>query len=276
VSERQTPVSATTAPAPGPENPSRRARLLNRERRIGLGVVATLVIAWLVLTLGGFVRPLFVPGPADLARAYEQLAPQLPGDVWDSVVTRLIPGFFVGLALGMLVGISMAVSRTFRALADPIVEAIRPLPPLALIPLFILWFGIGSGTQVALIAFGTFIVMVITAYEAVRNVPPIYLQAAATLGASRRQVVRRVIVPAIVPDIFGGVRVAVAASFGYVVVAEIIGAQSGLGYRLVLARRYLLTENIVAILIVVGILAFLADQLVRWINRRLTDWKPRA
>ena len=78
------------------------------------------------------------------------------------------------------------------------------------------------------------------------------------------------------PDIFGGIRVAVAASFGYVVVAEIIGAQSGLGYRLVLARRYLLTENIVAILIVVGVLAFIADQIVRWANRRLTGWKPRA
>lgn len=272
----RSPTAAPAREAVAPARPSRVSRMLTRQRLIGIGVIATLLGCWLVLTLGGFARPLFVPGPADLARAYGQLGPFLPGDIWDSVMTRLIPGFFIGLALGMLVGVSMAVSMTFRALADPIVEAIRPLPPLALIPLFILWFGIGSGTQVALIAFGTFIVMVITSYEAVRNVPPIYLQAAATLGARKRQVFRRVIIPAIVPDIFGGVRVAVAASFGYVVVAEIIGAQSGLGYRLVLARRYLLTENIVAILIVVGILAFIADQLVRWLNRRLTGWKARA
>ena len=270
----QPPAAADSQP--GAKPPSLPSRLFTRHRLLGASVVVTLVSGWLILTLGGFVRPLFVPGPADLVRAYEQLAPQLPGDIWDSVVTRLLPGFVIGLAVGMLVGVSMAVSATFRALADPIVEAIRPLPPLALIPLFILWFGIGSGTQVALIAFGTFIVMVITSYEAVRNVPPIYLQAAATLGARKRQVFRRVILPAIVPDIFGGVRVAVAASFGYVVVAEIIGAQSGLGYRLVLARRYLLTENIVAILIVIGLLAFMADQFVRWLNRRLTDWKPRA
>ncbi|MGD8487203.1 MAG: ABC transporter permease [Chloroflexota bacterium] len=276
MNDQRPTAAAPSGRPPGPGSTSGRWGLLTRERSIGIGVVTTLIVVWLVLTVGGFVRPLFVPGPVDLARAYEQLAPQLPGDIWDSVVTRLVPGFLIGMAVGMLVGISMAVSATFRALADPIVEAIRPLPPLALIPLFILWFGIGSGTQVALIAFGTFIVMVITSYEAVRNVPPIYLQAAATLGASKRQVFRRVIVPAIVPDIFGGVRVAVAASFGYVVVAEIIGAQSGLGYRLVLARRYLLTENIVAILIVVGILAFAFDQLVRWLNRRLTDWKPRA
>ncbi len=272
----QPPAAAPTRSSGSTSHSGWPTRLLTRNRLIGTCVVTGLVFTWLVATVGGFARPLFVPGPADLARAYQQLAPVLPGDIWDSVVTRLLPGFFIGLALGMLVGVSMAVSMTFRALADPLVEAIRPLPPLALIPLFILWFGIGSGTQVALIAFGTFIVMVITSYEAVRNVPPIYLQAAATLGAPKRQVFRRVIIPAIVPDIFGGIRVAVAASFGYVVVAEIIGAQSGLGYRLVLARRYLLTENIVAILIVVGILAFIADQIVRWANRRLTGWKPRA
>lgn len=272
--------TARTTPEPLPRRDEETASLVSltmtRSRLIGLAVTLLLISVWLVLTLGGFVRPLFVPGPADLARAYERLAPSLPGDVWASVATRLVPGFAIGLTVGMLVGVGMAVSATFRALADPIVEAIRPLPPLALIPLFILWFGIGSGTQVALIAFGTFIVMVITSYEAVRNVPPIYLQAAATLGASQAQTFRRVIIPAIIPDIFGGIRVAVAASFGYVVVAEIIGAQSGLGYRLVLARRYLLTENIVAILIVVGLLAFVADQLVRWLNRRLTGWKPRV
>ena len=84
------------------------------------------------------------------------------------------------------------------------------------------------------------------------------------------------VLPAIVPDIFGGVRVAVAASFGYAVAAELMGAQTGLGYRLVTARRYLLTENIVAILIVIALLAFLADRILKVIQRRLTAWKPRA
>jgi taurine transport system permease protein len=187
-----------------------------------------------------------------------------------------VPGFILGGLVGLVVGILMAISQTFRAVADPIVEVVRPLPPLALIPLLILWFGIGIGTHVVMIAFGTFIVMVVTAYEAVRNVPPIYLQAAATLGANRLQTFRRVIVPAIVPDIFGGVRVAVAASFGYAVAAELMGAQGGVGWFMVTSRRYLLTENIVAALIVIVVMAFLADQLVRWVNRRLTSWKPRA
>ena len=251
-------------------------RIVTRQRLIGLTVIAILLSIWLIATVGGFVRPLFVPGPADLARGFEQWGPSMPDDIWQTVGLRIVPGFILGGLVGLVVGILMAISQTFRAVADPIVEVVRPLPPLALIPLLILWFGIGIGTHVVMIAFGTFIVMVVTAYEAVRNVPPIYLQAAATLGASRAQTFRRVIVPAIVPDIFGGVRVAVAASFGYAVAAELMGAQGGVGWFMVTSRHYLLTENIVAALIVIVVMAFLADQLVRWVNRRLTSWKPRA
>jgi ABC-type nitrate/sulfonate/bicarbonate transport system permease component len=257
-------------------SPIVRRRIVTRQRLIGLTVITILIAIWLTVTLGGFVRPLFVPGPADLARGFERWGPSMPDDIWQTVGLRIIPGFILGGLLGLVVGILMAISQTFRAVADPIVEVVRPLPPLALIPLLILWFGIGIGTHVVMIAFGTFIVMVVTAYEAVRNVPPIYLQAAATLGASRAQTFRRVIVPAIVPDIFGGVRVAVAASFGYAVAAELMGAQGGVGWFMVTSRRYLLTENIVAALIVIVVMAFLADQLVRWVNRRLTSWKPRA
>ena len=273
----------TQADLPGPtpdavpgSSPVVGRRIVTRQRLIGLTVIAILLAIWLTITLGGYVRPLFVPGPADLARGFEQWGPSMPDDIWQTVGLRIIPGFILGGLVGLVVGILMAISQTFRAVADPIVEVVRPLPPLALIPLLILWFGIGIGTHVVMIAFGTFIVMVVTAYEAVRNVPPIYLQAAATLGASRVQTFRRVIVPAIVPDIFGGVRVAVAASFGYAVAAELMGAQGGVGWFMVTSRRYLLTENIVAALIVIVVLAFLADQLVRWVNRRLTSWKPRA
>jgi taurine transport system permease protein len=269
----------TRVPSPlpgGAPEPTRLSRILTRQRLIGLAVITILLTIWLVATVGGFVRPLFVPGPADLARGFERWGPSMADDIWQTVGLRIIPGFILGGLVGLVVGILMAISQTFRAVADPIVEAVRPLPPLALIPLLILWFGIGIGTHVVMIAFGTFIVMVVTAYEAVRNVPPIYLQAAATLGANRSQVFRRVIVPAIVPDIFGGIRVAVAASFGYAVAAELMGAQGGVGWFMVTSRRYLLTENIVAALIVIVIMAFLADQAVRWVNRRLTDWKPRA
>jgi ABC-type nitrate/sulfonate/bicarbonate transport system permease component len=251
----------------------RRSRLL--DYTISLVTVIAILGAWVYVTHRELIRPLFLPPPEALWDSYEALAPNLQDDIYDTVIVRIIPGFFIGSTLGMLLGVLMATSRLIRAVADPVVEILRPLPPLALIPLLILWFGIGSKTQITLIAYGSFIVMVIASYEAVRNVPPIYLQASATLGATPAQKFRRVVIPAIIPEIFGGIRVATAASFGYAVAAELIGAQSGLGYRLILARRYLKTDNIVVILIVITILAFIADQIVRRINKRLTRWKSR-
>ena len=250
-----------------------RSRLL--DRAISAVTVVFLLGLWIYVTDRQLVRPLFLPPPSALRDSYEALAPNLKQDIYDTVVVRIIPGFFIGTSLGMLLGVLMATNRFVRAVADPVVEILRPLPPLALIPLLILWSGIGSRTQIALIAYGSFIVMVITSYEAVRNVPPIYLHAADTLGATSFQKFRRVVIPAIIPDIFGGIRVATAASFGYAVAAELIGAQSGLGYRLILARRYLKTDNIVVILIAITVLAFVADQIVRRVNNRLTRWKSR-
>lgn len=245
------------------------------DRMINMLTVVILLAAWVYVTGHELVRPLFLPPPEALRDAYHTLSPKLGQDIYDTVVVRIIPGFLIGTSLGTMVGVLMATSRLVRAIADPVVEILRPLPPLALIPLLILWSGIGSRTQILLIAYGSFIVMVVTSYEAVRNVPPIYIHAAATLGATRLQTFRRVVIPAIIPDIFGGVRVASAASFGYAVAAELIGAQSGLGYRLILARRYLRTDNIVVILVVIAILALVFDQIVRRVNTRVTRWKPR-
>ena len=264
--------------APGPRNwkPPMRGKRVRVEFLISASVVVVLLAAWLILTGLGLVRPLFLPGPQQLYEAWGRLSPTIAQDVFDSLVLRIIPGFLIGSTVGVTLGIAMAMSRNLRAALNPIIETVRPLPPLALIPLLILWFGIGIGSQLILVAFGAFIIMVVTSFEAVRNVAPIYLQAASVLGARSQQVFRRIILPAIVPDIFGGIRIALAASFGYDVAAELIGAQSGLGYRLVLARRYLLTENIVVILIVIAILALVCDQAVQWLNRRFTAWKART
>ena len=245
------------------------------DRMINMLTVVILLAIWVYVTEHELVRSLFLPPPEALRDSYHSLAPRLGQDIYDTVVVRIIPGFLIGTSLGTMVGVLMATSRLARAIADPVVEILRPLPPLALIPLLILWSGIGSRTQILLIAYGSFIVMVVTSYEAVRNVPPIYIHAAATLGATRLQTFRRVVIPAIIPDIFGGVRVASAASFGYAVAAELIGAQSGLGYRLILARRYLRTDNIVVILVVIAILALVFDQIVRRVNAHVTRWKPR-
>jgi ABC-type nitrate/sulfonate/bicarbonate transport system permease component len=251
------------------------AGMQQRDRWISITSILVIVGAWILVTEMKWVEPLFLPSPQNLWTAFKNILPNLAGDVFDSLVRRIIPGFLIGATLGTVLGVSMAMNRISKALFNPIVEILRPLPPLAIIPLLILWLGIGFITQILLIAYGSFIIMVVTSYEAVRNVPPIYIHAATTLGANPRQIFRRVILPAIVPDIFSGIRVSAAASFGYDVAAELMGAMSGLGYRLVLARRYLLTENIVIILVVIAVLSFSIDLLVRRGNNQITRWKSR-
>ena len=248
---------------------------LRRDRWVSALTLTLIVGIWVVVTQLRLVEPLFLPSPQNLWSAFNELLPNLPLDLFDSLIRRILPGFLIGTSLGIIVGVFMAMNRIGRAIFNPIVEILRPLPPLALIPLLILWLGIGFITQILLIAYGSFIIMVVTSYEAVLNVPPIYIHAATPLGATPRQIFRRVIIPSIVPDIFSGVRVSAAASFGYDVAAELMGAMSGLGYRLVLARRYLLTQNIVIILIVIAILSFSIDYLIRRGNSRITRWKSR-
>ncbi|MEJ5202209.1 MAG: ABC transporter permease [Anaerolineales bacterium] len=250
--------------------------MMQRHERIARVVpIAVLIALWIVVTEMHWVPPLFLPTPENLWSAAQNLLINLPSDLFASLVRRILPGFTIGISLGTLLGVLMAMNRLAKATFEPIVEILRPLPPLALIPLLILWLGIGYATHILLIAYGSFIIMVVNSYEAVRNVPPIYIHAATTLGATPRQIFRRVIIPSIVPDIIAGIRVSAAASFGYCVAAELMGAMTGLGYRLVLARRYLLTENIIVILIVIAVLSFSIDYGIRRVDEGLTSWKPR-
>lgn len=246
-----------------------------RDRLIRVLTILLLVGVWVLVTEMHLVKPLFLPAPQDLWTSMKNLVGHLPEDLFASLIRRILPGFAIGVSLGMLIGVLMAMNRVGRAIFEPIVEVLRPLPPLALIPLLILWLGIGYITQILLIAYGSFIIMVVNSYEAVRNVPPIYLQAATMLGARPREIFRRVIIPCIVPDIIAGIRVSAAASFGYCVAAELMGAMTGLGYRLVLARRYLMTGNIIVILIVIAILSFSIDFGIRRVDAALTAWKSR-
>ena len=255
--------------APNPED------LRRKNRWISATTIAVILLVWIAVTELKLVRPLFLPPPQDLWASMLKLGPNLPYDIFASLILRIIPGFLIGSLVGAFIGVLMAMNRVGRAIISPIVEVLRPLPPLALIPLLILWLGIGNSTQILLIAYGSFIILVVNSFEAVRNVPPIYIHAATTLGATSRQIFRRVIIPAIIPDIFGAVRVSAAASFGYCVAAELLGASSGLGYRLILARRYLATDNIIVILIVIAILSFALDAAFRSLNNRATAWKSR-
>jgi len=245
---------------------------LLRFRRVVVPV--TLITIWVIVSMLVLVRPLILPPPWALWDSFQDLAPLLPSAILTST-SMTLTGFLLGTLLGAGLGLLMAYSRTARELFGAVLDFTRPVPIFALIPLFILWFGIGRAPQIALIALGTSVILGLTTLEAVRNVPPIYLRAALTLGASRRRIYRTVVVPYIVPQLVGAIRVAAAAAWGLGVAAEFMGSQQGLGYLIVLQQTYLRTAGIVVLVLVYSLLAVSVDLVIAAIERRVTRWTER-
>lgn len=242
---------------------------------LGFLSLALVLIAWYVLTdVTGEISSLYLPSPTDVWDTLVQVRSTILGH---SLVTlkRVLISFSAGSLLGVAVGLIMSRFRIVFALLEPIIEALRPVPPIALIPFFILWFGIGDFGKLLLAGEGCFMVMVISTIEAVRNVPRIYVQAAQSLGARSAFIYHTVIIPAIVPELIAGFRVALALAFALMVAAELMGAQQGLGFMIMVARRSLNTSTILLGIIIIGLEAALADQVLRRLTRRLTAWTER-
>lgn len=236
--------------------------------------ILILIVIWLVLTLGGIVRPLFLPGPKQLYEVISTSYLELARHMGYTLMRQFI-GFSIGSAAGIIVGLLIASNRYIQALLDPVIEILRPVPPLAVIPILILWLGIGPVPQVLLVIFGCFVILVVSTVEAVKNVPKIYVNAARTLGAQWFYIYRTVILPAIIPSLVGAIRVGAAASFGLVVAAEFMGAQEGIGYYMIIAQRYLRTDMIVVSIIIISAVAWIVDQAIRKIEKRMTRWSER-
>jgi ABC-type nitrate/sulfonate/bicarbonate transport system permease component len=241
-----------------------------RAKWSGAVVVGLLLVAWFVLT-PRYIRELWFPSPGATLRAIEALRSALAVNAI-ATFTRVVAGWGLGCVAGILVGLSMTRSELIERSLTPTLEVLRPLPPVALVPLFILWFGIGDAGQIVLIALSSFMVLVVTTYTAARHVPTIYVQTAVSLGASLGRVYRSVILPACLPSVAAGTRVAAALAFGVGVAAEFMGAQSGLGYMMMVARRTLNTDTILVGLIVLGCESYAFDFLLRASIRRLTRW----
>lgn len=245
-----------------------------RTKWSGAVVVALLVIAWFVLT-PRYIPELWFPSPRATVGAIRSLRSALLINA-ATTLFRVLVGWVVGCLAGVLVGLSMTRSHLIEQSLTPTLEVLRPLPPVALVPFFILWFGVGDSGQIILIALSSFMVLVVTTYTAARHVPTIYVQTAVSLGASLGRVYRTVILPASLPSIAAGTRVAAALAFGVGVAAEFMGAQSGLGYMMMVARRTLNTDTILVGLVVLGCESYAFDALLRATIRRLTRWSDAS
>jgi len=185
---------------------------------------------------------------------------------------RVVIGLSLGAALGVTAGLAMTYNRVLYFLIDPVVELIRPIHPVALTPFFILWLGLGNTSQLLLIALGCFMVMAVSTYVSISNISPIYLRAAQSLGASKPHIYRSVVIPAMMPALVGGTRVALASAFALTVAAEYLGAQGGLGFLIRNARTILHTETILLAAMILGLESLVTDQAIRLLFSHFTRW----
>jgi taurine transport system permease protein len=244
-----------------------------------LSVLAVLLYfgVWVAISEQGFglVRPIKFPSPRMVVAAAFRMSDIIAIDVIVTFV-RVFFGFCAGAILGVGLGLAMSYNKKVLYFFDPLVESIRPVPVIAMIPFFLMWFGIDETGKFILITLGVFAILVVSTVEAVRNVPSKYILAAQTLGASKWQRFRTIIVPAIVPELVGPLRVAAALSFTLVVAAEFMGAQTGIGYRILEARRMFNTDVILLGVTVIGIMSAISDALIRRVTAHVTRWSERS
>lgn len=238
--------------------------------------VASFVIflsIWSVLTYGGFIEPFFLPSPtAVVAAAYSLFTEH---DLLSDIVVstyRVAAGFLLSAAVGVPIGILIGSHKKARALLEPLIGAARYLPIAAFIPLCILWFGIDDLSKIMFLFIGTFPYLTIRTADIASNVEKGLVETAHTLGAYGGKTITHVIAPASFPGILDNLRVCASISWTYVVVAELVAANSGLGYVIIQSQRFLQTSNILVCIIIIAFLGLLTDYCFRILHNRLVPW----
>jgi len=182
----------------------------------------------------------------------------------------------LGLSLGLLVGVTgalfLAWSHVANAIMDPYISIAKSTPSMALIPVFILWFGLVETARVVFVAVACFFVVFVSAAEAIPNVPKVYRWSASTLGASKGDIYRSVVLPSILPHLFGGIRNAATLSFAAAVASEFIGAQDGLGYALIHFGINYRMDKMICVVAIIAMLAAIADQSINILRRTFLGW----
>lgn len=273
------PVSTATA-APRVEPTHRPRRRVQPETIISLGSVICLLAAWTVVTNIGWVSERTLPSPQTMASTVREfVANGYAGTpFWEHILRslfRTLTGLTFGILLGVLVGALMGMSTKINAALMPVFGFVRPIPALAFIPLVILYFGIGEFPKILLIWIAAFLYMVLNTAAGVRAVPENYLLAAKNMGLSQIAIFTRVVLPSAVPFIMTGVKTATALSWAIVVAAELVAAQSGVGFMISDASTFFRIPYVYLGLIIIGLIGLALELATVAIEKRVTHWVAR-
>jgi NitT/TauT family transport system permease protein len=280
----ETTTEAVSAPARRPARKQRghwftlrRGISVGSYRLLALAGFAALFALWAWASHRDSMNPVFVPTPEEVLRAARALFAD--EKLWMDLklsIFRVTAGFLLAAAIGVPLGLWMGSFKVVEAVTQPIVEFVRYVPVPALIPILMVLFGIDELSKIALIWVGTFFQLVLMVADEVRRVPDNLLQVSYTLGARRGEVIRRVLWPAARPGIFDALRLCNGWAWTYVVVAELVAANEGLGYRILKFSRFLQTPQMWVYVILLGLIGLALDAAFRTLNRRLFHWAETA
>jgi taurine transport system permease protein len=247
---------------------------------LSVASIVGIIFLWWLVTGMGWIKPLFLPGPDAVLRKFVQ--------VWQEGFTntpfiehvavstaRVFGAFLLACLVGIPLGIAMGMSPFIRGIFDPPIEFYRPIPPLAYLPLMIIWFGIGETSKVLLIFLSVLAPVALGARSGVKSAAIEQIHAAYSFGASRWQVMRHVILPSALPEILTAMRIGIGFGWTTLVAAEMVAATEGLGYMVLSASQFLQTSTVIMGIIVIAIIAYAFDMLMRFVERKVVPWKGR-
>jgi NitT/TauT family transport system permease protein len=237
---------------------------------LGLGIPLSI---WSILSYSGITSPTFLPSPTAVLMAGWQM--WLDGTLLPDVsisLARVMGGFLAAGIIGIPLGIAMGTFHSMEGLFSPLVGTVRYMPVNAFVPLIVIWVGLGEDAKIIMIFLGIVLYNAIMIADAVKFIPDDLLNVAYTLGAKRREVLFKVILPAALPSVLNTLRVNIAGAWNFLVFAELIAAQTGLGFRIIQSQRYLNTDKVLFCIIVIGLIGLLTDFIFKRLTLAITPW----
>ncbi|BCM16264.1 ABC transporter permease subunit [Mesorhizobium sp. J8] len=260
--------------------PRPRPRRAVSARLVSAVTILVLLAAWTASASLQLVSPVFLPSPAAVWAKFVVVARD--GFVDATLIQhtlaslwRVFAALIAAILVGVPVGLAIGISRIGRGVFDPLLEFLRPIPPLAYLPLIIIWFGIGEPSKILVIAIAMLAPVALSTAAGVRGVSRERVDAARALGATRGQVIRHVILPSALPSILTGLRIALGAGWSTLVAAELVAASRGLGFMIQSAAQFLVTDVVVMGILVIAMIAFALEFIIRRIERVLVPWAGR-
>ncbi len=241
-------------------------------------VLVLSVLIWQAVSMAGVFPPFALPSPVAVWQSFVEIirngygGQSLIGDILISCF-RIVIGFVGAVAIGVPVGLLMSRNKIIFDLIDPLLQFVRPVPPLAYIPLLVVWFGIGELPKAILILVGTIPVIIIGTMSGVKSTPPLRIAVARTLGATNAQIFRKIVLPSALPEIFTSMRVGIGVAWTCLVAAELIAASSGLGWLVQFAGQALQVAVVIVGIVIIGVIGYAMELVIRKLENWIVPWR---